>query len=154
MYSTAQVLATTGEGRTVLTLSGFEDSHAANGTLLNPKAGQDAGILKKLYTPKYISYNEYEENKADYKVLDAPRLTKGFGNIYFYEFRGGFNSKDYMGSSDSHAGSSNWLGADSRAPGQAKSTEDSAIFALYRAFATPAETKAFAKAFASGIGRN
>ena len=40
---------------------------------------------------------------------------------------------------------------DSRAPGQAKSTEDSAIFALYRAFATPAETKAFAKAFASGI---
>ena len=40
---------------------------------------------------------------------------------------------------------------DSRAPGQAKSTQDSAIFALYQAFATPAETRAFAQAFADGI---
>ena len=40
---------------------------------------------------------------------------------------------------------------DSRAPGQAKSTQDSAIFALYQAFATPAETRAFAQAFAEGI---
>ena len=40
---------------------------------------------------------------------------------------------------------------DSRAPGEAKSTEGSAIFALYRAFATPEETAAFAQDFAQGI---
>jgi tryptophanyl-tRNA synthetase len=40
---------------------------------------------------------------------------------------------------------------DSRAPGQAKETENSAIFQLYRAFATPEETAAFASAFAQGI---
>ena len=41
---------------------------------------------------------------------------------------------------------------DSRAPGQGKDTEGSALFQLYRAFATPAQTDAFAQAFADGIG--
>jgi len=40
---------------------------------------------------------------------------------------------------------------DSRAPGEAKSTEGSALFQLYQAFATPEETAAFARAFAEGI---
>ena len=40
---------------------------------------------------------------------------------------------------------------DSRAPGQAKDTEGSALFQIYRAFATPQETAAFAQAFADGI---
>ena len=40
---------------------------------------------------------------------------------------------------------------DSRTPGQPKDTQGSALFQLYRAFATPAETQAFAQAFASGI---
>jgi len=41
---------------------------------------------------------------------------------------------------------------DSRAPGEAKETEGSALFQLYQAFATPAQTDAFARAFADGIG--
>ena len=40
---------------------------------------------------------------------------------------------------------------DSRAPGEAKSTDDSALFQIYRAFASPEETAAFARAFADGI---
>ncbi|CAD0355892.1 tryptophan--tRNA ligase [Xanthomonas hortorum] len=41
---------------------------------------------------------------------------------------------------------------DSRAPGEAKDTQGSALFQLYQAFATPQETAAFAQAFAEGIG--
>ncbi|WP_343231876.1 tryptophan--tRNA ligase [Thermomonas sp.] len=41
---------------------------------------------------------------------------------------------------------------DSRAPGQPKDTEGSALFQIYQAFAAPEETRAFAQAFADGIG--
>jgi tryptophanyl-tRNA synthetase len=41
---------------------------------------------------------------------------------------------------------------DSRAPGEAKDTEGSALFEIYRAFATGAETEAMRQAFADGIG--
>ncbi|AKU52046.1 tryptophan--tRNA ligase [Xanthomonas arboricola pv. juglandis] len=41
---------------------------------------------------------------------------------------------------------------DSRAPGEAKDTQGSALFQLYQAFATPQETAAFAQDFADGIG--
>jgi tryptophanyl-tRNA synthetase len=41
---------------------------------------------------------------------------------------------------------------DSRAPGQAKDTDGSAVFQLYQAFASKEETRAFAQAFADGIG--
>ena len=41
---------------------------------------------------------------------------------------------------------------DSRAPGEPKDTEGSALFQLYQAFATADETAAMAKAFAQGIG--
>ncbi len=40
---------------------------------------------------------------------------------------------------------------DSRAPGEPKSTEGSALFQLYQAFASAEETAAFARAFAEGI---
>lgn len=40
---------------------------------------------------------------------------------------------------------------DSRAPGEPKETEGSALFQIYRAFATPQETADFAQAFADGI---
>ncbi|MGQ0708455.1 MAG: tryptophan--tRNA ligase [Rhodoferax sp.] len=40
---------------------------------------------------------------------------------------------------------------DSRAPGEAKSTEGSALFQIYQAFASAEETAAFAQAFAEGI---
>ena len=40
---------------------------------------------------------------------------------------------------------------DSRAPGEPKSTEGSALYQLYRAFADDAEAAAFARAFAEGI---
>ncbi|WP_372387876.1 tryptophan--tRNA ligase [Xanthomonas axonopodis] len=41
---------------------------------------------------------------------------------------------------------------DSRAPGEAKDTQGSALFQLYQAFATPQESAVFAQAFADGIG--
>jgi tryptophanyl-tRNA synthetase len=41
---------------------------------------------------------------------------------------------------------------DSRAPGEPKDTEGSALFQIYRAFATEAETAQLAKAYADGIG--
>lgn len=41
---------------------------------------------------------------------------------------------------------------DSRAPGEPKDTEGSALFQMYQAFATPEQTAEFAKAFAAGIG--
>ena len=41
---------------------------------------------------------------------------------------------------------------DSRAPGEAKSTEGSGVFSIFRAFADETETAAFAQAFADGIG--
>ena len=41
---------------------------------------------------------------------------------------------------------------DSRAPGEPKDTEGSALFQLYQAFATKEQTAAFAQAFADGIG--
>ena len=41
---------------------------------------------------------------------------------------------------------------DSKMPGEAKSTDGSALFQLYQAFATPDETAGFAAAFADGIG--
>jgi tryptophanyl-tRNA synthetase len=41
---------------------------------------------------------------------------------------------------------------DSRAPGERKDTEGSAVFQLYQAFASKEETAAFAQAFADGIG--
>ncbi|MCC4593015.1 tryptophan--tRNA ligase [Xanthomonas campestris pv. cannae] len=41
---------------------------------------------------------------------------------------------------------------DSRAPGEPKDTEGSALFQLYQAFASAEETAAFAQAFAAGIG--
>lgn len=40
---------------------------------------------------------------------------------------------------------------DSRAPGEPKDTEGSALYAIYRAFADDAEAAAFARAFADGI---
>ena len=40
---------------------------------------------------------------------------------------------------------------DSRAPGEPKSTEGSALFQLYQAFASKDDTAAFAQAFADGI---
>jgi tryptophanyl-tRNA synthetase len=45
----------------------------------------------------------------------------------------------------------NGIVTDSRAPGEPKNTEGSALFQIYQAFATPAETAAFAQAFANGI---
>ena len=41
---------------------------------------------------------------------------------------------------------------DSKMPGEAKSTDGSALFQLYQAFATPDETAGFAAAFSDGIG--
>jgi tryptophanyl-tRNA synthetase len=41
---------------------------------------------------------------------------------------------------------------DSRAPGEPKETEGSALFQIYQAFATPEETEALRKAYADGIG--
>ncbi|WP_448102466.1 tryptophan--tRNA ligase [Luteibacter jiangsuensis] len=41
---------------------------------------------------------------------------------------------------------------DSRAPGEPKDTEDSALFTIYKAFASPVETAAFAESLHGGMG--
>ncbi len=45
----------------------------------------------------------------------------------------------------------NGIVTDSRAPGEAKNTEGSALFLIYQAFASPEETEALRQAYASGI---
>ena len=46
----------------------------------------------------------------------------------------------------------NGIVTDSRAPGEAKATEGSALFQIYQAFASESETAALAQAYAEGIG--
>jgi tryptophanyl-tRNA synthetase len=46
----------------------------------------------------------------------------------------------------------NGIVTDSRAPGQAKETEGSALFQIYQAFASESETAALRQAYAEGIG--
>ncbi|MGN1055402.1 MAG: tryptophan--tRNA ligase [Comamonas sp.] len=82
-----------------------------------------------------------EENVATLPGLDGRKMSKSYDNtIPLFTPRN--ELKKLI----------NGIVTDSRAPGEPKDTEGSALFQLYQAFATPQETEAMRQAFADGIG--
>jgi tryptophanyl-tRNA synthetase len=82
-----------------------------------------------------------EESVALLPGLDGRKMSKSYDNTIAL-----FTPRDQL--KKLIAG----IVTDSRAPGQAKDTEDSALFQIYQAFASPTETASLAKAYADGIG--
>jgi tryptophanyl-tRNA synthetase len=82
-----------------------------------------------------------EENVATLPGLDGRKMSKSYDNTIPL-FASREQLKKLIGG----------IVTDSRAPGEPKETEGSALFQLYQAFATPAETEAMRQAFANGIG--
>ena len=81
-----------------------------------------------------------DDNVATLPGLDGRKMSKSYDNtIPLFAPRDQLK-KLVMG-----------LLTDSRAPGEPKDTEGSALFQIYQAFATPQETEAMRKAFADGI---
>ncbi|MGB3071467.1 MAG: tryptophan--tRNA ligase [Ottowia sp.] len=81
-----------------------------------------------------------DDNVALLPGLDGRKMSKSYNNTIPL-----FSSREQL---RKLIGS---IVTDSRAPGEPKDTEDSALFSIYRAFASQEETAAFAKAFAEGI---
>src|SRR5690606_1036990 len=82
-----------------------------------------------------------DENVATLPGLDGRKMSKSYDNVIPL-FAPPAELKKLIFS----------IVTDSRAPGEPKDTEGSALFQIYQAFATPAQTAAFAQAFAEGIG--
>lgn len=81
-----------------------------------------------------------EEHVATLPGLDGRKMSKSYDNtIPLFAPRAQLEKLIYA------------IKTDSRAPGEPKDTQDSALFQLYQAFATPAEVDAMRKAFADGI---
>ena len=81
-----------------------------------------------------------DDNVALLPGLDGRKMSKSYDNtIALFSPREQLR-KQIMG-----------IVTDSRAPGEPKETEGSALFSIYRAFASQAESASFAKAFADGI---
>ncbi|MCU0924596.1 MAG: tryptophan--tRNA ligase [Hydrogenophaga sp.] len=81
-----------------------------------------------------------EDHVATLPGLDGRKMSKSYDNTIPLFAPSGQLRKLIMG-----------ILTDSRAPGEPKSTEGSALFQLYQAFASPAETAALATAYAEGI---
>ena len=81
-----------------------------------------------------------EDNVATLLGLDGRKMSKSYDNTIPL-FCPPAQLKKLIGS----------IVTDSRAPGEPKETEGSALFQLYQAFATPEETAAMRRAFAEGI---
>ncbi len=82
-----------------------------------------------------------DENVATLPGLDGRKMSKSYGNtIPLFAPREELKKLVFS------------ILTDSRAPGEPKATEGSALFQLYQAFASREETAAFAQAFAAGIG--
>jgi len=82
-----------------------------------------------------------EENVATLPGLDGRKMSKSYDNtIPLFSPRDTLKKLVFS------------IKTDSRAPGEAKDTEGSALFQLYQAFATPEQSAQFARAFADGIG--
>lgn len=96
-----------------------------------------------VYGGEYFTLPEalIDEHVATLPGLDGRKMSKSYGNTIPL-FASPAELKKLIFS----------ILTDSRAPGQAKDTEGSALFQLYQAFATAEETRAFARAFAEGIG--
>ncbi len=82
-----------------------------------------------------------EDDVATLPGLDGRKMSKSYDNTIAL-----FGSREQL--QKQIAG----IVTDSRAPGEPKDTDGSALFQIYQAFATPAETAAFREAFAAGIG--
>ncbi len=83
---------------------------------------------------------QVDDNVALLPGLDGRKMSKSYDNTIPLFAPADELRKKIMG-----------IVTDSRAPGEPKDTEDSALFQIYRAFASPAETAALAQAFADGI---
>jgi tryptophanyl-tRNA synthetase len=83
---------------------------------------------------------EIEEAVATLPGLDGRKMSKSYDNTIPL-----FSSREQL--KKLIAG----IVTDSRAPGEAKDTEGSALFQIYQAFATPEETATLRQAFADGI---
>ncbi len=81
-----------------------------------------------------------EENVATLPGLDGRKMSKSYDNTIPLFVPRAQLKKLIMG-----------ILTDSRAPGEPKDTEGSALFQLYQAFASTEETQGFAKAYADGI---
>ena len=82
-----------------------------------------------------------EENVATLPGLDGRKMSKSYDNtIPLFAPRAELKKLIFS------------IVTDSRAPGEPKDTEGSALFQLHQAFSTPEQSQAFAKAFADGIG--
>ena len=82
-----------------------------------------------------------EESVATLAGLDGRKMSKSYDNTIPL-FTPPAQLKKLIGS----------IVTDSRAPGEPKEVEGSALFQLYQAFSTPEETEAMRKAYADGIG--
>ena len=81
-----------------------------------------------------------DESAAALPGLDGRKMSKSYGNaIPLFASRAELRKSVFS------------MVTDSRAPGESKDSEGSALFALYRAFATPEEVEAMRSAFAGGI---
>ena len=81
-----------------------------------------------------------DEQVATLAGLDGRKMSKSYGNtIALFAPRAELKKLVFS------------ILTDSRAPGEPKATEGSALFQMYQAFATPEQTAAFAAAFAGGI---
>jgi len=82
-----------------------------------------------------------EEHVATLPGLDGRKMSKSYDNtIPLFASREELRKLVFS------------IKTDSRAPGEPKDTEGSALFQLYQAFATPEQSASFARAFADGIG--
>jgi tryptophanyl-tRNA synthetase len=95
-----------------------------------------------LYGQAYFTLPEaaIEESVATLPGLDGRKMSKSYDNTIALFADATTLKKQIMG-----------LLTDSKAPGAPKDTEDSALFQLYQAFATPEQTATMRKAFAEGI---
>lgn len=82
-----------------------------------------------------------EENVATLPGLDGRKMSKSYDNTIALFTPRAQLQKLIMG-----------ILTDSRAPGEAKSTQNSALFSLYQAFASPEQTEKMRRDFAAGIG--
>lgn len=95
-----------------------------------------------LYGQAYFTLPEaaIEESVATLPGLDGRKMSKSYDNTIALFADAATLKKQIMG-----------LLTDSKAPGEPKDTEGSALFQLYQAFATPEQAAAMRKAFAEGI---
>jgi len=96
-----------------------------------------------IYGGDYFTLPEaaIEDNVATLPGLDGRKMSKSYGNVVPLFADSKALRKLVMK-----------IKTNSLEPGQPKDTEDSALYAIYRAFATPDETAALRQRYAAGIG--